>query len=479
MKTYSELMMEMQLLPYSKDVLELQKESMEFELMESYLDNQLYLREYLNIDNSGSIYKVIEKETAGSFKSLLQKIFKFFMKILRMIRNALDVLINWIDRNFNPSTMRRMNAEANHACNAAFNALHHIVKSGANKLANAINNESVLIESASEKFDKIINLYLDKINITDNELRIRLAKMMKNAFHRIIKFRNTKFGSKDKFLKDAIRNKNIKVFINDKYDITKSMSLLFDKSKNISIFETIEFYTTFQSIFEELFNGKKVTLNIKFDATILEKMPILPIRQFSKIFDNLKKTAKWFEDEELMYYMKTLLENSGVNSQKNIIDGIFITLISIYLSDIMYHTAMGDNRNNQFYSLEINSDEIESDLRQKMLNIEQILNNYREEIQRYLGIYNFNNDKKYSSIIKEINNANTYLEKKLKISKNILPMIIRNNKIDVKFLSDQLSQWYIISANVVTMIDFGLKILSLFSTLAYDTEITMLENIKE
>ena len=47
-QTYGELMKEIVSMPYSKDMFNLEKECAELSIMESYIENQLYLQENFN-----------------------------------------------------------------------------------------------------------------------------------------------------------------------------------------------------------------------------------------------------------------------------------------------------------------------------------------------------------------------------------------------------------------------------------------------
>ena len=53
MKTYAELFQEIQTFPYSDEMFDLYKDSVQLEFIEIYINNQLYIRE--NFDNTNQI----------------------------------------------------------------------------------------------------------------------------------------------------------------------------------------------------------------------------------------------------------------------------------------------------------------------------------------------------------------------------------------------------------------------------------------
>jgi len=97
MKTYNEYTQEIETILNSKDYLDIYKEQCEIEILESYIENQLYLREYTNdhyIDES-KLQMYIEASSEKSL-TLVQKIFNFTNTILSRIWKLITGVFTWV-----------------------------------------------------------------------------------------------------------------------------------------------------------------------------------------------------------------------------------------------------------------------------------------------------------------------------------------------------------------------------------------------
>jgi len=113
-QTYGELMTEIVSFPYSKDMFELEKECAELDLMNSYIENQLYLRETfgenVNIDymleaaDQSKFSKVLDKiKEVGA--SIGKRLWDLFMRLLDMIRRAALAVTNYVKSKFKKETI--------------------------------------------------------------------------------------------------------------------------------------------------------------------------------------------------------------------------------------------------------------------------------------------------------------------------------------------------------------------------------------
>ena len=101
MKTYNDLLNEFNTLPYNKEVIDIYKEFSELELMEVYISNKLYLKEYQDIECNEILLESVINNIQSVLNTLGEKIFDFIMKILKLLKDGLNTLINWVDKNFN------------------------------------------------------------------------------------------------------------------------------------------------------------------------------------------------------------------------------------------------------------------------------------------------------------------------------------------------------------------------------------------
>ena len=110
MKTYGELMTELSISPYSKDMFDLHKESAELEILEAYIENQNYILENFEINiNNEYIIEAVNRNMIGKALSKVgdlistigTKIWTLITKLFGMISRSLLTIKNWIQRKFN------------------------------------------------------------------------------------------------------------------------------------------------------------------------------------------------------------------------------------------------------------------------------------------------------------------------------------------------------------------------------------------
>jgi len=248
--TYNELVLELQTLPYSKEFMEIKKESYELELMESYIENQLYLRENFNnfdVIQNDIILEGISDKIKTIASNIWTKIYNFFIGILKMIHKALGSLINFIERHFNPTLEGRAKAEAEKVAKDLLDAGKNIGKDLMNKVKNKI-DDGLTVE-ATDPFTKY------NLNMNDeNKRRFREVNLheslhprdfIKNYKKIINKFNNLKvFLDKKYIIASYVQKGDIDKFLknDDTENIEKICKIFIDLLKNDFNKRTIIFY---------------------------------------------------------------------------------------------------------------------------------------------------------------------------------------------------------------------------------------------
>jgi len=326
MKTYNDLLLELESIPYSKDYIDIYKEQSELELMESYIENQLYLKEYFDVDYNEILMESLNEQSKGLLEKIYEKIFNFFMKILRLIRDGLNALISWLDTNFNPNEYERALANAKRMGQDMKNAVKEVGKGVAKDFKNGLKTES------ANNFN-INDINLNDYKIDEKTLKNLYQEEKNNPNSKIKKF----FDDIEKYYKEAkntvnhlsfIHNKKLRKCIKDglvKININNSKHINFLNYFKYNLPSNPNFSDIYNNIYLEFlelcYDYIKNDYTINFEIKKSYNFVCMNVNDFISFIDYLTEHFKDYK-ENINYWLRQVkikgeIKHNGVQD-KNI-----------------------------------------------------------------------------------------------------------------------------------------------------------------